>query len=738
MNLKICLVVLVLVSMFCVAGNASAITEQERLTLIAQIQQQLISLIQQVQQMLATWTYTFYNSLGYANSGTDEVAKLHIALYKEGISYAPDGANVYSTGTLGAVKTLQSRYGITPTGYFGLLTRNALNQRNGSTANTACTPSWQCTGFSACTNGQQTRTCTDSYNCGTTTNRPSLSQSCTTTNTNTNNCSAVCTTQLGIAYAVACNGTTVTTCSTTQVCQLTYNTTSTYVNNQIQIARNLTGSQCTTPTPVFTTIRLTPAPISLVARGSTGQLTATTLDQNGLSMYVSSSLTWASNNREVATVDSYGTITPLTVGTTSITVSSGSITSNVSVVTVTVPNYTPVLTSINITPTTVSLNVGGGTQQLTAATLDQFNVPISTTVTWSSSTPTVATVIAGLVTPVSIGTTNITASSGGVPSIIPSVVTVSSSPSINVTSPTTNQILINGTTHNITWNSTGISNVLIIWTKMNAPNQGTTGWITPANTQGRHVVANTGTYPWTIPSDLADGQYIVQVFNYDPNTPGPANTYAVDPVANSEIFNITSPVVAPMLASITISPATNITTTTATLNGNITNTGGNNPIVTMYWGTTYGGQIAENWTNNSAPTSPSQPQGSVAFSKNITGLTPGTTYYFSAKATNSIGTNWSISYATFTTNPAPLLNTINISIENTTITVGSPNQYITATTLDQYGNPIFAGVQWISDNHSAATVNASGLITPIATGTTAITALNGTIRSNELIINVIN
>ncbi|PJA62748.1 MAG: hypothetical protein CO161_04810, partial [Candidatus Portnoybacteria bacterium CG_4_9_14_3_um_filter_44_9] len=44
----------------------------------------------------------------------------------------------------------------------------------------ACTPNWSCTGFGICANGQQTRTCTDTNNCGVMTGRPSLTQSCVT------------------------------------------------------------------------------------------------------------------------------------------------------------------------------------------------------------------------------------------------------------------------------------------------------------------------------------------------------------------------------------------------------------------------------------------------------------------------------------------------------------------------------------------------------------------------------
>ncbi len=45
-----------------------------------------------------------------------------------------------------------------------------------------CTESWSCSSWSSCINGQQTRTCTDTNNCGTTLSRPPLSQSCTVSN----------------------------------------------------------------------------------------------------------------------------------------------------------------------------------------------------------------------------------------------------------------------------------------------------------------------------------------------------------------------------------------------------------------------------------------------------------------------------------------------------------------------------------------------------------------------------
>jgi len=42
----------------------------------------------------------------------------------------------------------------------------------------SCTENWNCTSYSVCSNGNQSRTCTDSNNCGTNSTKPSLIQAC--------------------------------------------------------------------------------------------------------------------------------------------------------------------------------------------------------------------------------------------------------------------------------------------------------------------------------------------------------------------------------------------------------------------------------------------------------------------------------------------------------------------------------------------------------------------------------
>ncbi len=81
---------------------------------------------------------------------------------------------------------------------------------------------------------------------------------------------------------------------------------------------------------------------------------------------------------------------------------------------ITPPVVTPVLTSIVVSGGVTSVNVGR-TLELTATPRDQNGNPISATLTWVSSAPSVATVSAfGVVTGVSAGSVTVQASAGAV------------------------------------------------------------------------------------------------------------------------------------------------------------------------------------------------------------------------------------------------------------------------------------------------------------------------------------
>jgi len=100
--------------------------------------------------------------------------------------------------------------------------------------------------------------------------------------------------------------------------------------------------------------------------------------------------------------------------------------------------------------------------------------------------------------------------------------------------------------------------------------------------------------------------------------------------------------------TVTTQAATNILTTSATGNGNITSTGGENATVR---GFKYGLTQADTWS-----VSDSGSFGAGAYTKAITGLSPGTLYYIRAFAVNSAGTSYG-SYVSFTTAaPPPCVN----------------------------------------------------------------------------------
>jgi hypothetical protein len=85
--------------------------------------------------------------------------------------------------------------------------------------------------------------------------------------------------------------------------------------------------------------------------------------------------------------------------------------------------------------------------------------------------------------------------------------------------------------------------------------------------------------------------------------------------------------------------ATEITKTSAKLNAKLTFTNGNDSNVTFYWGDNNGSNNGNHnqWDN---PLASSTNQGVGVVGQSISGLSTGTTYYYTAKAVNAQGTAW--------------------------------------------------------------------------------------------------
>jgi hypothetical protein len=116
-------------------------------------------------------------------------------------------------------------------------------------------------------------------------------------------------------------------------------------------------------------------------------------------------VSWISETPEVATVSTSGLVTPVSPGTTTLTVTKGNIDATAEI-TVTAAT----LVSIALTPDAPSTPLGQTIQIIATGTYTDGEMRPMTDVSWTTETASVATVSSsGLVTPVAEGTTTVTA-----------------------------------------------------------------------------------------------------------------------------------------------------------------------------------------------------------------------------------------------------------------------------------------------------------------------------------------
>ncbi len=159
------------------------------------------------------------------------------------------------------------------------------------------------------------------------------------------------------------------------------------------------------PTPVATTVAVSPGSAALSALAETARFTAEVRDQNGQVM-AGTAVAWASSNASVASVDATGLATSAGNGTATITATAGS-GSGTAAVTV-----AQVVIAVVLSPAADTLVAFGDTVRLVAEATDAngHGVAAVTEFVWSSSDTLVARVDdSGLVTGVDEGTATITA-----------------------------------------------------------------------------------------------------------------------------------------------------------------------------------------------------------------------------------------------------------------------------------------------------------------------------------------
>jgi uncharacterized protein YjdB len=206
----------------------------------------------------------------------------------------------------------------------------------------------------------------------------------------------------------------------------------------------ITGSSKLTVTaPAISSIVVTPDGLTL-GIGIGQQYTATAIYSDGSTQDLVSGVIWSSSATGVATINGSGLATTVGAGTVTITAHVGSF-SDTALLTVVAAN----LVSISVTPTPVSVSVGTDQQFSAIGSFNDGSTQLLTSVTWSSSSSSVATInSAGLATAVGTGAATITATSGSVSGTAALTVTGATVTSVTVTPANSNMPV--GTTKQFT------------------------------------------------------------------------------------------------------------------------------------------------------------------------------------------------------------------------------------------------------------------------------------------------
>jgi trimeric autotransporter adhesin len=452
--------------------------------------------------------------------------------------------------------------------------------------------------------------------------------------------------------------------------------------------------------PTLTSISVTPANLTLHV-GAMRQFIATGGYSDGSQQNITASVTWSSAAATVASINnvagSNGIATAVAAGSTTITAASGTLSGSTTL------NVTSVtLVSIGVTPAAPTI-AKGTTQQFTATGVysDNTTQNLTAVVSWHAVNPAVASITTalgsgGLATGVGPGTTQITASLGGV--IGSTNLTVTAVVLVSIAITPSNSSIPKGTVQQLTAtgtysdNSTQDLTASVTW----APTASAIATVSnAAGSIGKVTALSLGTVTITATLGGVTGSTMLTV------TPAALVSIAVTPANASIAKGTTQPF-----------------TATGTYSDNTTQ----NLTTSVAWAPTTG-----------AVATLSNAAGSQGLA---TALSPGT-----VTVTATLGTVVGTTGLTVT---AATLVSIAVTPATATIRIGATHaqQY---TAIGHYSDltapDITALVTWNSATTATATISnaagTNGLATGLAPGTTTITAALNTITSNSATLTVV-
>ncbi|HET6818277.1 MAG TPA: Ig-like domain-containing protein [Mycobacteriales bacterium] len=524
----------------------------------------------------------------------------------------------------------------------------------------------------------------------------------------------------------------------------------------------------TVTAPVLQSIDVSPQALH-VARGLTTQLTAVGTYSDNSTSDLTQTATWTPGDASTATVDAWGTVTGVAEGTTTITASVGTVTSAPVDVTV----DPAVVTGLTVSSTTTFLPMG--TQlPLTATATWSAGDPTDVTgvASWSSDTPTVATVDSnGLVSSVGQGSTTVSASYGGASSSVYVTVTPPALTSVTLASSATDLAKGDHATLALTGHYTdGASAVIpsdqVIWSSSDESvawvsngdamtvGEGTTTITAMAQGKSDSVVLTVGPAvlrsitiaPSGISLPKGDVMSVTAVGVYSDGTGQPIT----DPVT----WSTDDPSVAGVDAGgVLTGLGVGQTTVTATADGFTASEGvdvtapqlvelsvaatpqsvplGDHSQMTASG--TYSDATTSDLTSSVTWTSDNIAVAKVSAAGVVTSVGQGTA---DITATYTVGQVQRMQSAVVTVT-APVLRSLVLTPTTYTLKPGRTKQYVaTGTFSDGTKRNVSSSVHWSTGNTKIAKVGATGVVTGVNFGTTAVRAVSGAVSAVAVSVHV--